>query len=51
VAGYERHYLSIARVRFDGGNLDAEFVRAFPVRQAIIDGMDQRLDEVLKAAD
>jgi hypothetical protein len=50
VAGYERHYLSVARVRFSGSDLDSAFVRAFPVRQAIIDGMDQQLDQVLKAA-
>ena len=51
VAGYERHYLSVARVRNSGADVDSLFVRAFPLRQAIIDGMDQRLDEVLKAAD
>ena len=50
VAGYERHYLSVARVRFGGTDVDSAFVRAFPVRQAIIDGMDQQLDQVLKAA-
>ncbi|MBA2686439.1 MAG: hypothetical protein H0U66_18285 [Gemmatimonadaceae bacterium] len=50
VAGYERHYLSIARVRSGGGDLDSAFVRAFPLRQAIIDGMDQQLDQVSKAA-
>ena len=50
VAGYERHYLSVARVGFGGTDVDAAFVRAFPVRQAIIDGMDQQLDQVLKAA-
>jgi hypothetical protein len=51
VAGYERYYLAEARVTAAGGDLDSVFVRAFPLRQAIIDGMDQRLDEVLKAAD
>jgi hypothetical protein len=50
VAGYERHYLAEARISI-GGDIDAAFVRAFPLRQSIIDGMDQRLDEVLKAAD
>jgi len=50
VAGYERHYLSVAHVQLSGGDVDSLFVRAFPLRQAIIDGMDQRLDEVLKAA-
>jgi hypothetical protein len=50
VNGYERHYLAIARVPAAGADVDSAFVRAFPVRQAIIDGMDQRLDEVLKAA-
>lgn len=51
VAGYERHYLAEARIASGGGDLDSVFVRAFPLRQSIIDGMDQRLDEVLKAAD
>jgi hypothetical protein len=51
VAGYERHYLTEARVATAGADLDSAFVRAFPLRQAIIDGMDQRLDEALKAAD
>ncbi len=50
VTGYERHYLSVARVRFGGGDIDDAFVRAFPLRQAIIDGMDQQLDQTLKAA-
>ena len=50
VAGYERHYLSIARVRLDGGNIDSVFVRAFPLRQAIIDGMDKQLDQLSKPA-
>lgn len=50
VAGYERHYLAEARIPSGGGDIDSVFVRAFPLRQAIIDGMDQRLDEVLKAA-
>jgi hypothetical protein len=50
LAGYERHYLAIARVRLNAGNLDSAFVHAFPVRRAIIDGMDQQLDQVLKAA-
>jgi hypothetical protein len=50
VAGYERHYLALARVRMSGANVDSDFVHAFPVRQAIIDGMDQQLDQVLKAA-
>ncbi len=49
VAGYERHYLTEARVA-SSGDLDSAFVRAFPLRQTIVDGMDQRLDEVLKAA-
>jgi hypothetical protein len=31
--------------------VESAFVRAFPLRQAIIDGLDQRLDEVSKAAD
>jgi hypothetical protein len=51
VAGYERHYLAEARITSGGADLDSVFVRAFPLRQSIIDGMDQRLDEVLKAAD
>jgi hypothetical protein len=51
VAGYERYYLAEARIAPAGGDLDSVFVRAFPLRQSIIDGMDQRLDEVLKAAD
>ena len=51
VAGYERHYLAEARITSGGADLDSAFVRAFPLRQSIIDGMDQRLDEVLKAAD
>jgi len=51
VAGYERHYLAEARIASGGADLDSVFVRAFPLRQSIIDGMDQRLDEVLKAAD
>jgi hypothetical protein len=50
VAGYERHYLAEARVTA-AGDVDSAFVRAFPLRQSIIDGMDQRLDDVLKAAD
>ncbi|MEP7066869.1 MAG: hypothetical protein ABI889_12600 [Gemmatimonadota bacterium] len=50
VAGYERHYLAEARISPAGGDLDAEFARAFALRQSIVDGMDQRLDEVLKAA-
>ncbi|HSU93201.1 MAG TPA: hypothetical protein VLI43_05795 [Gemmatimonadaceae bacterium] len=50
VAGYERYYLAEARVAASG-DVDSAFVRAFPLRQSIIDGMDQRLDEVLKAAD
>jgi hypothetical protein len=50
VAGYERHYLAVARIAATG-DVDSVFVRAFPLRQTIIDGMDQRLDEVLKAAD
>jgi hypothetical protein len=51
VAGYERHYLAEARIVATGGDVDSAFVRAFPLRQSIIDGMDQRLDDVLKAAD
>ena len=51
VDGYERHYLSEARVRIAGGDVDSVFVRAFPLKQSIIDGMDQRLDAVMKAAD
>ena len=51
VAGYERHYLAEARVTATGADVDSAFVRAFPLRQSIIDGMDQRLDDVLKAAD
>jgi hypothetical protein len=51
VAGYERYYLAEARIAPAGGDIDSVFVRAFPLRQAIVDGMDQRLDEVLKAAD
>jgi hypothetical protein len=51
VDGYERHYLAEARVRVSGGDVDSVFVRAFPLRQSIIDGMDQRLDAVMKAAD
>jgi hypothetical protein len=50
VAGYERHYLAEARAGAIGNDLDSVFVGTFPLRQAIIDGMDQRLDEVLKAA-
>ncbi len=50
VAGYERHYLALARVSFSSAGVDSAFVRAFPLRQAIIDGMDQRLDEMIKAA-
>lgn len=50
VAGYERHYLALARVSFGAASVDSAFVRAFPLRQAIIDGMDQRLDEMIKAA-
>ncbi len=50
VAGYERYYLAEARVGASG-DVDSAFVRAFPLRQSIVDGMDQRLDEVLKAAD
>jgi hypothetical protein len=50
VAGYERYYLSESRIAPAGGDLDSVFARAFPLRQSIIDGMDQRLDEVLKAA-
>jgi hypothetical protein len=51
VAGYERHYLAAARIRATGSDIDSAFVRAFPLRQAIIDGIDRRLDEVSKAAD
>ena len=51
VAGYERHYLAAARVEIHEGDVESAFVRAFPLRQAIIDGIDQRLDEVSKAAD
>ncbi len=51
VAGYERHYLAEARVRTSGADVDSVFVLAFPLRQSIIDGMDQRLDAVMKAAD
>jgi hypothetical protein len=51
VAGYERHYLAASRVETRGGDVESAFVHAFPLRQAIIDGMDQRLDEVSKAAD
>jgi hypothetical protein len=51
VSGYERHYLAIAHVPASGADVDAVFVRAFPLRQSIVDGMDQRLDEVSKAAD
>jgi len=51
VAGYERHYLAEARIASGAADLDAVFARAFPLKQSIIDGMDQRLDEVLKAAD
>ncbi len=50
VAGYERYYLAEARIAASG-DVDSAFVRAFPLRQSIVDGMDQRLDEVLKAAD
>jgi hypothetical protein len=49
VAGYERHYLAEARI-VPSGDIDSAFAKAFPLRQAIIDGMDQRMDEVLKAA-
>jgi hypothetical protein len=51
VNGYERHYLAIARISATDSDVESAFVRAFPLRQSIIDGMDQRLDEVLKAAD
>jgi len=51
VSGYERYYLALARVPATGGDVDSMFVRAFPLRQTIIDGMDRRLDEVLRAAD
>ena len=51
VNGYERYYLAIARVPAASGDVDAAFVRAFPLRQSVIDGRDQRLDEVMKAAD
>jgi len=50
VSGYERHYLADARIPTTGSDVDSAFVRAFPLRQSIIDGMDQRLDEVLRAA-
>ena len=50
VIGYERHYLALARISATG-DVDSAFMRAFPLRQTIIDGMDQRLDEVMKAAD
>jgi len=50
VSGYERHYLALARIPATG-DVDSAFVRAFPLRQTIIDGMDQRLDEVMKASD
>jgi hypothetical protein len=51
VPGYERYYLALARVSAPGADVDSAFVRAFPLRQAIIDGMDRALDDVLKAAD
>jgi len=50
VNGYERYYLALAHIPATG-DVDSAFVRAFPLRQTIIDGMDQRLDEVMKAAD
>jgi hypothetical protein len=51
VSGYERYYLALARIAAPDVDVDSAFVRAFPLRQAIIDGIDQRLDEVQKAAD
>lgn len=48
VAGYERHYLAAARVSVSGGGVDAEFVRAFPLKQSMVDVMDRQLDSAMR---
>jgi hypothetical protein len=50
VAGYERHYLSAARVPMSGANVDTVFVRAFPLRQPITDAMDRMLDSAMRGS-
>jgi len=47
-AGYERHYLSAARVPLSGADADTAFVRAFPVKQSMIDAMDRKLDSAMR---
>ena len=46
--GYERYYLSAARVALSGANVDTAFVRAFPIRQSMIDAMDRKLDDAMR---
>jgi hypothetical protein len=50
VAGYERHYLSAARVPVSGTDVDAIFVRAFPLKQPIVDAMDRRLNAAMRGS-
>lgn len=45
-AGYKRYYLSVAR-RPISGDLDAELARAFPLPDAILQGLRHQLDTVL----
>jgi hypothetical protein len=50
VTGYERYYLAAARVPVQGTDVETIFVRAFPLKQAILDAMDRRLDVVLRGS-
>jgi hypothetical protein len=47
-AGYVRHYLTAARVPLSGANADTAFVRAFPLKQSMIDAMDRKLDSAMR---
>lgn len=50
VPGYERHYLSAARVPMSGAAVDTVFVRAFPLKQSMIDAMDRKLDSAMRGS-
>ena len=50
VAGYERHYLSAARVPMAGASVDTVFERAFPLRQSTVDAMDRKLDTAMRGS-
>jgi hypothetical protein len=50
VPGYQRHYLSAARVPMSDAAVDTVFVRAFPLKQSMIDAMDRKLDSAMRGS-